>query len=149
MAQGSGFTPLSERRPAPALVLPDMDGKTWDLADLRGRVVVVNFWATWCPPCRREFPSLERLQKHFPPKDLQVIAVNVGEDVDTVFSFAGNPKISVLLDIDAKAMSSWRVGGLPSTYVIDRDGSIILRALGGREFDDPASLAQLGAVIAR
>ncbi len=149
MAQGSGFTPLSERRPAPALVLPDMDDKAWNLAELRGRVVVVNFWATWCPPCRREFPSLERLQKHFPVEDLQVIAVNVGEDADTIFAFTGTPAIPVLLDQDAKAMTSWRVGGLPSTYVIDRAGYILLRAIGGREFDDPASLAQLGAVIAR
>ena len=145
-AQGGAFAPVSEVRPAPPLLLVDLDDKKFDLASLHGRVVVVNFWATWCPPCRQEFPSLGRLQKLFKPQDLTVLAVNVGEDADTVFSFTGHPGITVLLDRDAKAMAAWPVKGLPSTFVIDRAGRMVLRAVGGREFDDPAILAQLRAL---
>jgi thiol-disulfide isomerase/thioredoxin len=149
IAQGSGFAQLAETRPAARLVLPDLDDKTVDLAALRGRVVVVNFWATWCPPCRREFPSLGRLQKLFKPQDLTVVAVNVGEDPDTVFSFAGSTEIMVLLDRESRTMASWRVGGLPSTFVLDREGRIALRAVGGREFDAPDILSQLRPLVER
>lgn len=148
-AQGSGFAAVVDAPIAPTLVLPDIDDKTFDLTSLRGRVVVVNFWATWCPPCRREFPSLGRLQKLFKPQDLTVVAVNVGEDAETVFSFAGNPDVIVLLDRASKAMAGWRVGGLPATYVIDRHGRVMLRAVGGREFDSPEILAQLRPLIER
>lgn len=149
LAEGNGLSSLAVPRLSPKLLLADMDGKTVDLAALRGRVVVVNFWATWCPPCRREFPSLGRLQKLFKPEDLTVVAVNVGENPDTIFTFAGNPEIAVLLDRDSKAMADWPVKGLPTTFVIDRQGRIALRAVGGREFDDPAILAQLRPLIER
>jgi thiol-disulfide isomerase/thioredoxin len=149
IAQGRGFTPMADVVPAPRLVLTDLDDTKVDLAALRGRVVVVNFWATWCPPCRREFPSLGRLQKLFKPQDLTVVAVNVGEDADTVFSFAGHTDFPVLLDRDSKAMAGWRVGGLPATFVIDREGRIVLRAVGGREFDAPDILSQLRPLIER
>ncbi len=149
LAQGSGFAPIAEPPAHPALNLPDMDGKTVDLASLRGRVVVVNFWATWCPPCRREFPSLGRLQKLFKPQDLTVVAVNVGEDADTIFAFAGNPDIAVLLDRDSRAMGAWKAKGLPSTFVLDREGRVVLRAVGGREFDTPDILSQLRPLVER
>lgn len=149
LAQGSGFSPVADPKPAPALLLADLDDKKFDLARLRDRVVVVNFWATWCPPCRKEFPSLGRLQKLFKAEDLTVLAVNVGEDADTIFSFTGHPEITVLLDRDAKAMATWPVKGLPSTFVIDRAGRMVLRAVGGREFDDPALLAQLRVLTER
>jgi len=149
LAQARGFAPVADMPPAPALILNDIDDRKFDLASLRGRVVVVNFWATWCPPCRKEFPSLGRLQKLFKPQDLTVVAVNVGEDADTIFSFAGNTDIVVLLDRDSRAMAGWRVGGLPTTYVVDRNGRIVLRATGGREFDSPAILEQLRPLIER
>jgi thiol-disulfide isomerase/thioredoxin len=148
-AQGKSFSVVAEAPSAPALVLNDIDDRKFDLASLRGRVVVVNFWATWCPPCRKEFPSLGRLQKLFKPQDLTVVAVNVGEDADTIFSFAGNTDIAVLLDRDSRAMAGWRVGGLPATYVVDRGGRIVLRAVGGREFDSPAILEQLRPLTER
>ncbi len=146
-AQSGVFSPLAEARPAPRLILPDLDERKLDLATLRGRVVVVNFWATWCPPCRREFPSLGRLQKLFKPQDLTVVAINVGEDSDTAFSFSAGAGIIVLLDQDSRAMADWRVSGLPSTFVLDRQGRVVLRAIGGREFDSPAVVAQLKQLL--
>ncbi len=142
-AQGRGMSPIAAVPPAPTLALPDMDGKIIDLARYRGKVVLVNFWATWCPPCRKEFPSLGRVRKLFKPTDFEVIAVNVGEDPETAFSFAGTPDFPVLFDRDSQAMARWSVKGLPTTLVVDRQGRLALRAVGGREFDDAAIVAQL------
>jgi len=146
-AQGSGMTAAAGTPAAPPLALPDIDGKVVDLASYRGRLVLVNFWATWCPPCRREFPSLSRLQKLFKPSELAVLAVNVGEDAETVFSFAGASEVTILLDRDSAAMRRWPVKGLPTTFVVDRRGRLALRAVGGREFDDPAIVRQLRALL--
>ena len=132
---------------APALALPDIDGRPVDLAAHRGRLVLVNFWATWCPPCRREFPSLSRVQKLFKPAELAVLAVNVGEDAETIFSFAGSSDIALLLDRDSAAMRRWPVKGLPTTFIVDRQGRLALRAVGGRDFDNAAIVAQLRALL--
>lgn len=146
-AQGRGMTPLSPSAVAPALQLKDADDKLVDLAGFKGRVVLVNFWATWCPPCRKEFPSLGRVRKLFKPSEFEVLAVNVGEDPDTVFSFAGNTEFPVLFDRDAKAMASWSVRGLPTTYLLDRQGRLAYRATGGREFDDADIVATIRQLL--
>ncbi len=142
-----GLTPVAEPVPAPALHLPDLDGKPHDLADLKGKLVVVNFWATWCPPCRREMPSLERLNRKLGEQGLAVLAVDVGEDADTVFSFTGQldpaPAFPLLLDRDSSAMQRWKIRGLPTTFVIDAAGRVIYRAVGGREFDHAGLIEQL------
>lgn len=129
--------------PAPTLVLPDMDGKPVDLARYRGKVVLVNFWATWCPPCRKEFPSLGRVRRLFKPSEFEVLAVNVGEDPEAVFSFAGSTDFPVLFARDSQAMARWSVKGMPTTLVVDRQGRVVLRAVGGREFDDPVIVEQI------
>ncbi|OHC62125.1 MAG: hypothetical protein A2040_00635 [Rhodocyclales bacterium GWA2_65_19] len=146
-AQGRGMSPVVGVPPAPTLALPDMDGKIIDLARYRGKLVLVNFWATWCPPCRTEFPSLGRVRKLFKSTEFEVIAVNVGEDMETVFSFAATPAFPVLFDRDALAMARWQIMGLPTTLVVDRQGRLALRAVGGREFDDPVIVAQLRELI--
>lgn len=134
------MTPLATKgavSPAPTLRLKDADDKLVDLAQYKGRVVLINFWATWCPPCRKEFPSLGRVRKLFKPSQFEVIAVNVGEDPDTVFSFTGMTDFPVVFDRDSKAMGAWSARGLPTTFLIDRQGRLAYRATGGREFDDP------------
>lgn len=136
-AQGRGMALMPAVPPAPTLRLKDADDKPVDLAQYRGRVVLVNFWATWCPPCRKEFPSLSRVRKLFQPDEFEVLAVNIGEDPDTVFSFAGITGFPVVFDRDSKTMAAWKVRGLPTTFLVDRKGQIAYRATGGREFDDP------------
>lgn len=147
------LTPIAAPYPAPQLKLRDIDGKAHDLAALRGKVVVVNFWATWCPPCRREMPSLERLRQRLAGEGLAVLAVDVGEDADTVFAFTSQldpaPAFPLLLDSDSKAMRRWQVRGLPTTFVVDADGRVIYRAIGGREFDHPALIDELSAHLPR
>jgi thiol-disulfide isomerase/thioredoxin len=146
-AQGRGVTAVPAVSPAPTLRLKDADDKLVDLAQYKGRVVLVNFWATWCPPCRKEFPSLGRVRKLFKPAEFEVLAVNVGEDPDTVFSFVGNTDFPVLFDRDSKAMAAWPVKGLPTTLLVDRQGRIAFRAVGGREFDDPEIVAAIKQLI--
>jgi len=118
-----------------------MDEEIVDIKDMKGKVIVINFWATWCPPCRREMGSLERLHLATKDKNVVVLAVDIGEDIDTVFSFMGqvnpSPSFPILFDQDAKSMKPWKVRGLPTTYIINPNGDIVYRAVGGREFDHP------------
>ncbi|MHB1213746.1 MAG: TlpA family protein disulfide reductase [Thiobacillus sp.] len=128
-------------KPAPALKLKDLDGKTLDLAQYKGKVVLINFWATWCPPCRREMPSMERLSQALKGEPFVALAVDVGEDVDTIEVFTSQldtmPTFPILLDTRSRSMQVWKVAGLPTTYLVDKQGRIIASAIGGREFDHP------------
>ncbi len=128
-------------QPAPALKLKDIDGATHDLAKLRGKVVLINFWATWCPPCRREMPSMERLSQALKGEDFVVLAVDVGEDADTIHAFTSQLdatlRFPILLDSTSRAMQAWKVAGLPTTFLVDKQGRIAASAIGGREFDHP------------
>jgi len=119
--------------------LEDMDEEKVKLSDYRGKVVLLNFWATWCPPCIREMPSMERLHQQVNAKDFKVIAVNQMEDADDVFAFTGqlelDPTFEILFDTASKVSQDYAVRGLPTTYLIDKQGKIRYRAVGGREFD--------------
>ncbi|MGB5278839.1 MAG: TlpA disulfide reductase family protein [Gammaproteobacteria bacterium] len=138
---GHNLTQVRKPVPAPAFTLEDMDEEPHSLKDLRGKVVLLNFWATWCPPCRREMPSMERLYQKLNGEDFTVIAVNQMEDGDHVFAYIGqldvDPSFTILFDKDSKVSNSFRVNGLPTTYLLDKQGNIRYRAIGGREFDHP------------
>lgn len=142
-----GLTPVEAPEEAPPLRFPTLDDETIDIKDLKGRVVVVNFWATWCPPCRREMPSLEQLYQMAGEKGVIVLAVNIGEDIDTVFPFLGqvdpSPTFPILFDSDSGSLAQWKVKGLPTTFVVGPDGRLAYRAVGGREFSHPDVVRQL------
>ncbi len=141
------LTPL----PAPALQLPDLDGEPHDLASLKGKVVLINFWATWCPPCHREMPSLERLSQALTGEPFVVLAVDVGEDADTIEAFTGQldttPTFPILLDTRSRAMQAWKVAGLPTTFLVDKQGRIVASAIGGREFDHPQMIEAIRGLL--
>jgi peroxiredoxin len=153
---GAGDRPMQAIRdlpPAPALELPDVEGRrTWRLADLRGKVVLVNFWATWCPPCRKELPSMERLWRQFGSQGLVVLGVNVGESSDVVYAFNHGLEtplsFPLLLDEATAVAKSWPVRGLPTTFLVDKQGRLAFGAVGGREFDGPAIVAQVKELLA-
>jgi thiol-disulfide isomerase/thioredoxin len=140
-------------KPAPALKLADLDGQSHDLAALKGKVVLVNFWATWCPPCRREMPSMERLTQALAGEPFVVLAVDVGEDADTIHAFNSQldaaPSFPILLDSRSRVMQAWKVGGLPTTFLVDQRGRIVASAIGGREFDHPAMIEAIRGMIGK
>ncbi len=130
---------------APDFTLQGEDGKTYRLSDTRGKVVVVNFWATWCPPCRYEMPSLERAWSLLKDKDVVVLAINVGENADVIFEFTGQYPMSFPLpmDLDGAVTKLYPITGLPTTYVINPEGMVTHRAVGSREWDDPQLIRTL------
>lgn len=140
--------PHPGKQRAPDFELPDENGKPHRLSDYRGRVVVLNFWATWCPPCREEMPSMERARKAVANDGIVLLAVNVGEDADTIFSFTASYPVGfpLLMDRHEKVIKQYPVIGLPTTFVIDPDGTMTHRAIGGRDWDDPGLLRTLRAL---
>ena len=146
------LTALSPRPPAPDFALKDLDGKTQRLSDYKGNVVLVNFWATWCPPCRREMPSMERLYQKLKGEPFMVLAPDQYESFDLVFSFTGQldpaPTFPILLDEKSTSSKAWKVKGLPTSFIVDKQGRIAYRAVGGREFDHPEIEKLIRALIA-
>ncbi len=125
--------------------LPDLDGNKLKLSDFKGHIVIVNFWATWCPPCREEIPSMQRAWTILKKKKVVMLAIHVGGNEDKVWSFLTDFAIDfpVLMDKSSKVSRQWRVVGLPSTLIIDPQGRIALGAIGGRKWDDPSILAAI------
>lgn len=117
---------------APALELRDLDGGTRSLAEYRGKVVLVNFWASWCEPCRAEMPSIERLRRSMAGRPFEVLAVNVGDSSRVARQFAEKLSIgsTILLDRDGKTTRTWGAKVLPASFVIGPDGSIRYSYLG-------------------
>lgn len=141
--------PLNKPFAAPDFALKGEDGKTYRLSDYRGKVVVLNFWATWCPPCRYEMPSMERAHVKTRDENIAILAVNVGEDDTTVFAFTGQYPVSfpLPLDQDGSVIAKYPVIGLPTTFIIDPRGQVTHRAIGGREWDDDRLLGQLRQML--
>ena len=111
-------------RPVPRLELSDLDGKPWDLGAARGQVVVMNFWATWCEPCRAEMPSLGMMARRLERDGVVVVAINYQEAVPTIRRFLEMQPVAlpILLDRNGAATSAWTPRVFPSTVLIDRAG---------------------------
>ena len=119
-----------KRRQEANFTLTDLHGKTWTLKELRGEVVLVNFWATWCPPCQKEMPDLEALYKEFRHQRLVILAIS-DEDADKVRPFIAERKITypILLDPGHKVGSLFEVEGIPKSFVYDRDGKLVAQSI--------------------
>ena len=145
------LTPVTKVIPASDFELLDMDEEKKKLSDYRGKVVLLNFWATWCPPCIREMPSMERLHQQINGEDFKVIAINQMEDIDQVFAFTGqleiDPTFEILFDSRSEVSQAYAVRGLPTTYLIDKKGNIRYRAVGGREFNHPEVVKIINELI--
>ncbi len=145
---GHGLTALPARPLAPDFTLTDVDGHTHHLADYRGKVVIINFWATWCPPCRAEMPSMQRAWEKISKEGILMLAINVGQDEEAIFQFTADYPVEfpLLLDQDSQVTGKWPVKGLPTTFILDPLGRIAYRAVGGRNWDDDNLLAPIRAL---
>jgi len=145
------LTPMAKVVPASDFELLNMDEEKKKLSDYRGKVILLNFWATWCPPCVREMPSMERLQEKFNADEFKVIAINQMEEIDQVFAFTGQLEIDltfeILFDSQSTVSQAYAVRGLPTTYLIDKQGNIRYRAVGGRDFKHPEVIKIINALI--
>ena len=136
------LTPMPDKPMAPEFDLKDNQNKPQRLADYRGKPVILNFWATWCPPCREEMPSMQRAHQALSGEGIAVIAVNVGDDAETIGDFLAEVPVDFPLpmDTESKVAQSYPLKGLPTTYVIDPEGRLVYAAEGEREWDDPKIL---------
>ncbi|WP_303720555.1 TlpA disulfide reductase family protein [Malonomonas rubra] len=131
--QGQGNVGTGKGQLAPNFTLTDMQGKSVSLADMKGKVVLLNFWATWCPPCREEMPSMEMLHRKFKDDGLVILAVNVEENSGPVVQtfLQSNPyTFRILLDGEAKVQNLYKVFQFPETFIIDRNGMVVEKVIG-------------------
>lgn len=135
----SDANPIEKASPAPGWELQDLDGKTVRLSDFKGKVVILDFWATWCPPCRAEIPGFIGLQKKYQAQGLAIVGVSVDQaSSDTVKSFVQEMGMNypvVLADTNVVAAYGG-IAGLPTTFIIDRTGRIVKQHLGFTEKEE-------------
>ena len=129
--------------------LNDIFGVKHNLKDYKGKVVLVNFWASWCPPCVHEMPSMARLKTHFKKADFEILAANLGEDPDEVKTFLTEHPVNfpVLLDKGTLTAKQWKVFAYPSSYLIDKTGKIRFALFGGTEWDDPEHIKAINSLL--
>jgi peroxiredoxin len=138
----------SREKVAEDFTLPTPDGKSFRLSEHRGKAVLVNFWATWCPPCREEMPAMERLYQGYKDRGLVLVAISLDTDPKVVTPFVREQKLTfpIALDPKAEVANTYGVRALPSSFVIDRRGSMAALALGPREWDNAAAKSLVEAL---
>lgn len=119
-----------ELRAKADFTLSDLEGKSWTLRELRGKVVLVNFWATWCPPCRKEMPDLDALYRKFKDQGLVILAID-DEEVGKIKPYLVEHPVTypILLDPGRKANKSFLIDGIPKSFVYDRDGKLVAQSI--------------------
>lgn len=138
-------------RPASDFTLKDLSGRKVRLSQLRGKTVFLNFWASWCPPCVEELPSIVALKQHFEGRPFEVLAVSEDDTVADVRRFFGArlPPFPVLMDEGQRVTRAWGTFKFPETYVVDPRGRVIAKFIGGREWSSPEAIAYFERVVGR
>jgi peroxiredoxin len=147
---GSGPDPIERGSVAPGFTLARLDGGEVSLAELRGRVVLINFWATWCEPCRQEMPAMERLYHRHREAGFELLAISVGEAPEPVRAFRDELGLSfpILLDRDKAVSNAYQTYRFPESYLVDREGLVVERYVGPREWDHEAYVERVGRLLA-
>ena len=143
------LSPYTAQPAAATFDLPDVKGQQHSVADYRGKVVLVNFWASWCPPCIQEMPVLERLKQSLNDQPFEVLAINVGERKYKVWKFVKliNFGLPVLLDTRKDTFNDWDASVLPTSFLLDKQGHIRYRVQGDTEWDSDEVIALIEDLI--
>jgi len=150
-AHGAGeLLPYPDAGAVPELSLPDTRGEVHDLADYRGKVVLVNFWASWCPPCIKEMPGLQKLQAKLADRPFSILAVNVGEKRYDVWKFTKlvDFTLPTPLDIYKRTFNAWGAMVLPTSFLLDTRGQIRYWVQGDLEWDTPEVVLLIEELLA-
>ena len=117
--------------------LKDVDGEEFELEDARGNWVFLHFWASWCGPCRKEMPAIQKLADTLTDDSFQIVMINTAEDEDTIFEFLASigVELNSLMDSDGQVTEIWKPRGLPTTFLISPKGEVKYQAIGGRDWD--------------
>lgn len=150
-AAASAQLPPWSGGPTPALRLPDLDGKEHALEAYRGKVVLINFWATWCEPCKQEMPSIERLRRSLEGRPFAVLAVNLAEPDSRVQRFLREVPVGfpVLMDRDTSTAKAWKARVLPATYIVGPDGRIRYSYFGELDWSEAGIREAITALLPR
>lgn len=153
LQRAPGATPLQLGGPAPDFELETLEGPPLRLSELRGQVVFVNFWATWCPPCREEAPALQRIYRELRYEGLEILAISIDapNDRDAVASFRDEYGLAfpILLDPDQSVHAAYGVTGVPETYLITPEGRVAERFIGPRNWDQPRYASAVRRLLRR
>lgn len=135
--------------PAKSFTLSDIDGVKFTLTHKPGQWTFVHFWASWCGPCRREMPTIQKLSQIMKDTRLQIVMINTAENEDTIFNFMGivAPDMNSLMDRNGEVTEQWQPRGLPTTFLIDPQGRKRYMAIGGRQWDTRPYIDFLRALL--
>ena len=132
--------PVAENAPAPMISVATMDGSTLALSSLKGKVVVLNFWATWCPPCREEIPSMMKLNERMTGKPFQMVCVSIDDGgkaaVEEFFKSSGF-HLPAYLDLNGAGAKTYGLTGVPESYIINKKGVLVKKVIGGLDWSSP------------
>ncbi len=151
LACGHGPTSLKVGDPAPDFSLIDRQGKTWTLSELKGQVVFINFWATWCPPCMKELPSMQNLYTTMPANKFKMLAI-LNKDKPALADLVANRKgitIPILDDEQNLVGSNYFLTGLPETFIVDKQGIVREKIIGSAQWDSPDAVQMMMKYISQ
>ena len=146
-----GLKPYTGDMQARDFAFTDMQGNTHRLSSYHGKVVLLNFWATWCPPCIEELPSLQRLQQYYKDKAFVILTIDIGETADIIQPFlqqVGVTDLTVLLDEKGASHSDWNIYVFPTNFILDRSGTIRYAAVGALNWDDADVIQVVDTLLA-
>lgn len=148
LSQAGELKAFNGKATPPALILQDLHGKTHNLDDYKGKIVLVQFWATYCGPCREEMPTMNRMIKKMGDVPFEILAIDMGESRAEVEQFVSEvkPEFSILLDEEGESITAWQVFAVPSNFIIDPQGKIRYTLFGGVNWDDETLISKIKAL---